>query len=80
MEAITPEANKFTEFPKWVSKGSTWINHNGLLIDLANLPPDTCTVENEWWQALIEWYAEKAPFVFKEDIFKADPEWELKEK
>ncbi len=80
MESITPERSNFNDFPKWVSKGSTWINQNGLLIDLANLPPDTCKAENEWFHAIIEWYAEKAPFVSKEDIVKADLEWELKEK
>ena len=37
-------------------------------------------MEHEWWHALIEWYAEMAPFVSKEDVHKAELEWQLKKK
>ncbi len=80
MESITPDVIKFSDFPKWVSRGSTLINQNGFLIDMANLPPDICKTEHEWWHALIEWYAEMAPFVSKEDVHKAELERQLKKK
>ena len=56
MDSITSEVIKLSDFPKWVSRGSTWINQNGFLIDMANLPPDTCKNECDWWFALRSWF------------------------
>ena len=80
MESITPVVIKLSDFPKWVSRGSTWINQNGFLIDMANLPPDTCKTEREWWLALRSWYDGKASFLSAEDVDKAYIAYQLKEK
>jgi len=71
MESITPKVIKLSEFPNWISRGSTWINHNGFLVDMANLPPETCKIETDWWRALRCWYEEKAPFVSEDEVKKA---------
>ena len=71
MEAITPKAIKLYEFPKWVSRGSTWIKHNGFEFDMTNLPPDTCKIETDWWWALRCWNEQKAPFVSEDEVKKA---------
>ena len=71
MESITPEVIKFNSFPKWISRGSTLIIQQGVQVDMANLPPDTCKIERAWLQALRCWYNEKVDFVSEEDVNNA---------
>ncbi len=80
MESITPEVSKLSEFPKWVSRGSTWITHNGFQFDMANLPPDTCKIERDWLQALRCWYSEKVEFISEEDVKNAYNAFKTKKK
>ena len=80
MEAITPEAIKIYVFPKWVSRGSTWVTHNGFQFDMTNLPPDTCKIERDWLRAVRGWYNEKVDFVSEEDVNIANNAFKNKEK
>ena len=80
MDSITPEVITLSDFPKWVSRGSTWINQNGFLIDMANLPPDTCKIECDWWFALRSWFDAHATFVSEEDVKQAYLAWQVKQK
>ncbi len=80
MDSITPEVIKLSDFPKWVSPGSTWINQNGFLIDMANLPTDTCKIECDWWRALRSCFDADAPFVSEEEVKQAYLAWQVKEK
>ena len=80
MESTTPKVIKRSDFPKWVARGSTWINQNGFLIDMANLPPCTCRKECDWWLALRSWYDAQAAFLTEDEVNKAHDAWQLKEK
>ncbi len=80
MEPITPEVIKLCEVSKWVSRGSTLVNHNGDQVDMANLPPDTCKIERDWLQAMRCWYNEKVEFVSEEDVKNAYNAFKNKEK
>ena len=79
MESITRAIIRLDDFPKWISRGSTWINQNGCMIDMANLPPCTCQVEFEWYRALKRLVYEGAEFVADEEINDAWIEWQVKE-
>ncbi len=80
MESITPEVIKFNSFPKWISRGSTLITQQGVQVDMANLPPDTCKIERAWLQALRSWSEQKVDFVSKEDVNNADMAFKSKNK
>ena len=80
METSTSEVIKFNSFPKWISKGSTLITQQGVQVDMANLPPDTCKIERAWLQALRCWYNEKVDFVSEEDVNNANIAFKNKEK
>ena len=80
MESITPQIIKLSDFPKWVARGSTWINQNGFLIDMANLPPDICKTEREWWNNLRCSVMDRCQIVTQEDVDKAYLVWQQKEK
>ena len=80
METSTSEVIKFNSFPKWISRGSTLITQQGVQVDMANLPPDTCKIERDWLQALRCWYSEKVEFVSEEDVKNAYNAFKNKEK
>ncbi len=80
MNSITGEVIKLSDFPKWVTRGSTWIDQNGFLIDMANLPPDTCKTEGEWWNGLRCMVMDGATFIQPEEVNKAYAVYQEKEK
>ncbi len=79
MESRTNDIIKLDDFPKWFPKGSTWINQNGCLIDMANLPPCTCQVEFDWYHALKCLINEGAQFVAEAETSEAFLAWRDKE-
>ena len=80
LDLTTSRVNPHSDFPKWIARGSTWINQNGFLIDMANLPPFTCRKECDWWLALRSWYDAHAAFLTEDEVNKAHDAWQLKEK
>ena len=80
MEASTSKIITRCNSAKWVSRGSTWIIQDGFRFDMANLPPDTCKIERDWWIALRSWFDAHAPFVSEEEVNQAHVAWQLKEK
>ena len=80
MNSITPEVIKFNSFPRWISRGSTLITQQGVQVDMANLPPDTCKIERAWMQALRSWSEQKVDFISEEDVNNATIAFKSKEK
>ena len=80
MEPITPDVIKFNSFPKWISRGSTLINQQGVQVDMANLPPDTCKIERAWLVAVRSWSDQKVDFVSEEDVTNAYNAFKNKQK
>ena len=56
------------------------ITQQGVQVEIAKLPPDTCKIERAWLQALRGWYNEKVDFVSVDDVNNANIAFKNKEK